>query len=288
MSNIYDMADTWNDAGTAFTAIKMDVTDTASDASSLLMDLQVGGAKKTTVGKDGALAIYNTYTDASNYQRTALKETATGFVIDQQYAGTGIERSALFSVQSNGDEYISVDASRKVYFQTGLGNPHYLEFANQRNMVIGTFGQDQIQISNGLGLCIIGLNATNPRAYLSFGGNSVGQGKVNLYNRYDNTLRMLGSTGAENQQFMVYNTAHGYTDVEDDYERALLGWVSDVFTITTQQVGTGVAHNLEINSAADTIIDATGNVLVPNLPVADPVIAGALWVDGTTLKVSAG
>lgn len=27
MANIYDMADTWNDAGTIFTALKMNVTD---------------------------------------------------------------------------------------------------------------------------------------------------------------------------------------------------------------------------------------------------------------------
>ena len=53
MANIYDMSDTWNDAGTTFTAIKMDVTDTASDADSLLMDLQVGGASEFNVRKDG-------------------------------------------------------------------------------------------------------------------------------------------------------------------------------------------------------------------------------------------
>lgn len=39
MSYIYDLADTWNNAATTFTAIKMDVTNTASNAASLLMDL---------------------------------------------------------------------------------------------------------------------------------------------------------------------------------------------------------------------------------------------------------
>lgn len=51
--NIYDMADTWNNAGTTFTAIKMNVTDTASNAASLLMDLQVGGTSQFTVSKGG-------------------------------------------------------------------------------------------------------------------------------------------------------------------------------------------------------------------------------------------
>lgn len=54
-TNIYDMADTWNAAGTTFTAIKMNVTDTASAAGSLLMDLQVGGASKFNVTKAGAV-----------------------------------------------------------------------------------------------------------------------------------------------------------------------------------------------------------------------------------------
>jgi len=53
MANIYDMTDTWNAGGTTFTAIKMNVTDTASAALSLLMDLQVGGATKFSVSKSG-------------------------------------------------------------------------------------------------------------------------------------------------------------------------------------------------------------------------------------------
>lgn len=57
MANIFDMADTWNAGGTTFTAIKMNVTDTASAAASLLMDLQVGGSSKFKVDKAGAALI---------------------------------------------------------------------------------------------------------------------------------------------------------------------------------------------------------------------------------------
>lgn len=55
MAYIYDLVDTWNDAGVTFTAMKMNVTDTASAAASLLMDLQVGGVSKFAVRKDGTL-----------------------------------------------------------------------------------------------------------------------------------------------------------------------------------------------------------------------------------------
>lgn len=55
MANIYDLADTWNNAGTVFTAIKMNVTDTSSAVGSLLIDLQVGGTSRFKVDKAGAI-----------------------------------------------------------------------------------------------------------------------------------------------------------------------------------------------------------------------------------------
>lgn len=155
MADIFNMADTWNAGGTTFTAIKMDVTDTASASASVLMNLLVGGVSRFTVGKDGGLTVrnsagngifaagptqasfdiaaghtlawwsstsfaagsrdlilareaantlaqrnganaqtlrwYHTYTDASNYQRGALK-TAAGYVeIAAETAGTGAD-----------------------------------------------------------------------------------------------------------------------------------------------------------------------------------------------------
>ena len=50
---------TWNTNGTP-TAIKLNVTDTASDAASSLMDLQVGGTSKFRVNKDGSIKITGT------------------------------------------------------------------------------------------------------------------------------------------------------------------------------------------------------------------------------------
>jgi hypothetical protein len=52
---ISEMSVTWDDAGTTFSAISMDVTDTASASGSMLMDLQVGGVSKFTVDKGGDL-----------------------------------------------------------------------------------------------------------------------------------------------------------------------------------------------------------------------------------------
>jgi hypothetical protein len=66
MSNIFDLADTWNNGAVDFTAIKMNVTDTSSGVASLLIDLQVGGASRFRVTKALA-AIANTVSAGSSF-----------------------------------------------------------------------------------------------------------------------------------------------------------------------------------------------------------------------------
>ena len=56
---ISELAATWNNGATAFTGIGLDVTDTASNAASLLMDLQVGGSSQFNVRKDGVTTVGN-------------------------------------------------------------------------------------------------------------------------------------------------------------------------------------------------------------------------------------
>jgi len=48
---------TWNNAAVTFTGFRASITDTASAAASLLMDLQVGGSSKLSVDKDGKITI---------------------------------------------------------------------------------------------------------------------------------------------------------------------------------------------------------------------------------------
>lgn len=52
---VLDATQTWNNAGVAFTAAKVNVTDTASAVASRLLDLQVGNNSLFTVQKDGQL-----------------------------------------------------------------------------------------------------------------------------------------------------------------------------------------------------------------------------------------
>jgi hypothetical protein len=50
---LIDATQTWNSAGTVFTGMRLNVTDTASSSSSLLMDLQVGGSSRLAIAKNG-------------------------------------------------------------------------------------------------------------------------------------------------------------------------------------------------------------------------------------------
>ena len=52
---VLDMTQTWNDGGVTFTGIKLNVTDTASAAASMLVDLQVGGVTQFNVTRGGAI-----------------------------------------------------------------------------------------------------------------------------------------------------------------------------------------------------------------------------------------
>jgi hypothetical protein len=64
----------WNSIGTTFSAIKMNVTDTASAAGSALLDLQVGGVSQFKVSKAGAV----TAVGAGSW--SALQTFSGGFV----------------------------------------------------------------------------------------------------------------------------------------------------------------------------------------------------------------
>lgn len=125
---ILNATQTWNNAAITFTAAKFNVTDTASNASSLLMDLQVSGASKFNVNKDGNLTLtdtilirdaanalaqrnganaqnfrlYNTYTDASNYSRLFIRANNGGgnAQIGFEQAGTGASNNLWFLAPS--------------------------------------------------------------------------------------------------------------------------------------------------------------------------------------------
>jgi hypothetical protein len=161
---LLNLTQTWNAGGVTFTGAVINVTDTASAASSLLLDLQVNGASKFRVLKDGSLQgvpayyvgtgangqwgasglevpaastlgwsatsnatgamdvilnrdaantlalrngvsaqafnVYNTFTDASNYETGFANwtQSANVFTFGTKFAGTGVTRPVQLMV----------------------------------------------------------------------------------------------------------------------------------------------------------------------------------------------
>jgi hypothetical protein len=75
---VLDLAQTWNNAAVTFTGAKFNVTDTASNAASLLMDLQVGGTSVFAVRKDNRIGIPSiSFIQFSNSQHIFLGANAS-------------------------------------------------------------------------------------------------------------------------------------------------------------------------------------------------------------------
>lgn len=113
---IFDLSQTWNSGGTAFTGWKFNVTDTASDAASRLFDYQVGGTSKISGGKDAFLNCQGlrVYTGGSSYASIYTAGTAGSPVI---YANGSISTEVALDgygwwVQIFGARYAGFDGNK--------------------------------------------------------------------------------------------------------------------------------------------------------------------------------
>jgi hypothetical protein len=96
---------TWNSAGTAFTGWSQAITDTASNANSVLMGFSVGGSAVYSVRKDGA----------------SLTGAGTAALPTHSFIGdtdTGVFRQAanVLSVSTGGTERIRIGSGGNAYF----------------------------------------------------------------------------------------------------------------------------------------------------------------------------
>ena len=118
MADIFNMLDTWNAGATVFTGIKLSVTDTASAAGSLLMDLQVGGVSRFSVTKAGRLTVADT---------TQFASPSIAFPSNISFSAIGTNlyaHNASFSavrLSTNTTPFVSVNGSG--YFGFASGDP---------------------------------------------------------------------------------------------------------------------------------------------------------------------
>lgn len=214
------MTDTWNNGATTFTAIKMDVTDTASAAASLLMDLQVGGTSQIKISKGGIIQSQSNSVVGTNILSTYMEmyvSTATLIASQSAIGGSGVLGRAL-----------RYDAS---------STPSWVMAANT------SFGWSATNAAAGSDAAasadtILVRDAANTLALR----NSTSKQTFNLYNTYTNASNNAGIAISNNSNGQFYlsifsngtgssaiandfNIYHGGNAAINFYTNATLKWV---------------------------------------------------------------
>jgi hypothetical protein len=179
---LYNLTDTWNAGGTTFNAIKMNVTDSASAAGSLLLNLQVGSTTLFSVSKAGIakfvdraagrdLQIEPSTTGA--FHRFFSSNTTAGFQFENSSAVLGtFSATTGLGIGSSADLFLARDAANTLAQRNGtnaqafrlyetftdVSNYSRLSFSHsggnfqikQEHAGTGTVRELQMGVSNGV------------------------------------------------------------------------------------------------------------------------------------------
>jgi hypothetical protein len=197
-------------------------------------------------------------------------------------SGTGLGVNApsgfagnLLDLQVNGKSRASYDASTQTFriaSGTGGGGGGAIHFTND--------GVSISRLSNALLLRSVNSNVPVRVVNDFFQIND-----VNLFRDAADTLAQRRAISA--QAFRVYNTFTSATN----FERAKIQWASNILHIGTEKgADGGTARDMELQTDGVTriTVKADGAILFSGIPASDPSVAGQLWNDGGTLKISAG
>jgi hypothetical protein len=115
-----DLTATWNSGATTFTGLRFNVTDTASNAASLLMDLQVGGASRFSVRKNGNV-------ESSGEFRSAII-VGTAAVFGGSYNLT--TNSGEYRLGGSNDVALARDAANTLALRNGTAAQEFRLYRN--------------------------------------------------------------------------------------------------------------------------------------------------------------
>jgi hypothetical protein len=284
--NIYDLAQTWNDGATTFTAIKMNVTDTASASASKLLDLQVGGTSMVYATKFGQVYAH-------------LKDNATNAVLLNGNHGFGVGTDSNMNfrhantymgrLSSSG---LEMAAGKHFAFQTGnLGSGTDLilirDAANTLAQRNGTAAQ-AFNIYNKY------TDASNhERGFMRWvgdvfeiGAEAAGTGTVRNIKLFTGSLGQIlfSHSGAGNRGVRIHST-NSFSVLQ--FTNPTTGETTGAGTILYQNALNYVIEN-QSSGGAISIQPNTGGIKITSLPTSDPSVSGQIWNDSGTLKISAG
>jgi hypothetical protein len=111
---------TWNNGAVTFDGLTYTLTDTASAAGSRFMVGNVGTSRKWSIGKDGSIDIWGTYTDTSNYRHLDFLQSSGGAAtIQSKGLGTGLSGNTL-SLGANSISALDIAADGDATFNYDL------------------------------------------------------------------------------------------------------------------------------------------------------------------------
>jgi hypothetical protein len=175
------VAETWNNAGTTFCAIKSVITDTNSAAGSDFLELYAGTSTQPLrfdVQKTGQMNIYGAWTDASNYERLSFSAPTAANAIIGTNKGSGGGTARGLELQTDGVTRMIIDSVGAAVFNSSLGAGGLISTGNDlqaganRALYFGSsaIGNGRIQNSNDGVFGIYGRSSTTPR--LQFSGTT--------------------------------------------------------------------------------------------------------------------
>ena len=310
---LFDATQTWNDAAVTFTAMKLDVTDTASASDSLLMDLQVGGTSKFKIDR-GANAVFNGHnnyvkvgTNGGFYgsgTRLVLGPTTAGWVVKINAAQTGRDGSIGWSsttdIAYTPDLRLYRDAAGTLAQRNGTNAQEYRLYNTYTDasnyeraflkwdsnlLTLGTAGDGtgtdyrNIRINPGFNTYSTAYTEINAQGFQTWktsgGGNIyaimgytgcqvqsphsligfVAMRTANMFDiawvigrdASDDAACISGGTAGTSHELKIFNL--GSSNLADQ-EFASLRWDSNVFSIKCEATGTGTVHNIVIENVA--------------------------------------
>ncbi len=150
--NLLDLTQTWNTTG-APTAIKLNVTNTASGAAARLLDLQIASTTNFHINKSGGLyalgsggfGIVTPISKLHVYQDNSNTDSTVGLTIEQDGTGDALEHFLL----TGGRRWtVGIDNSDADKYKVMTDNADYLEIDdNAQTMALSINGAEKINIS---------------------------------------------------------------------------------------------------------------------------------------------
>ena len=196
--SLVDLSGTWNTSGTP-TAIKLNMTDTASNAASALMDLQVGGVSQFSVTKAGRVtalgrATIDTMTVGRGGQTAVAGNVAVGASALNSASMTGADNTAVGAAALRDNTTGAVN--------TAVGNSALIQSTTaNNNTAVG--GYAMFACTTGAGNTALGSD-TLVNCSTANSNTAIGRTALRYFNTSNNTA--VGLDAARGSTTVANNT----------------------------------------------------------------------------------